>query len=309
MGDDLFGGVVHRATFVTIATPGTGALQALLLAKSIRDFGGTVASEPIWVLIPDGGKRMSRSIATEFESLGVRLLPFPVESGFRDVPFAVKAAGGAHAETLADTDLLIWLDPDTVIVNGAGELLIDDAHSLGYRPVHHRLIGMDADAPMDEFWDVILKACGVPEDGLFRMYTNVGERIKAYFNAGVFVVRPERGLLQKWFEMLMSLSREPTINQFCRTEPLYELFLHQAVWTAILLRHLERSEMAELTPAVNYPLNLHSQIPAGRRALSLQRLTAVRTENLLLDPEWQEQLPLLGPLVPWLETQPLMTTA
>jgi len=306
--DHQVGEVVHRATFVTLASPGTGALQALLLAKSIREFGGTVAAEPIWALIPDGGRRLSRSTAVAFDDLGVRLIPFPVGSDIRDIPSADKVAGAAHAEVLVETDLLVWLDPDVLIVGGAGEFLIDDAAAIGYRPVHHRLIGMDADAPIDGFWEVVLEACSVPAEHLFHMYTNVGERIKTYVNAGVFVVRPERGLLQQWLQALVPLARDGSISAFTKSEPLYGTFLHQAVWTAVLLRHLGRSEMLELSAAVNYPLNLHDQVPAGRRALSLQRLTAVRTEQLLLDPEWMENLPILASLAPWLETQPLLTT-
>ncbi len=300
------GDAVERATFVTVAVPGTGAQQALILARSIRDFGGTVTSEPIWALVPDGGRRISRLVAADFDDLGVRLLPFSMDDNLRGIPFALKAAAAAHAEGIVDTDLLVWLDPDVLIVGGAGEFLIDDTASLGYRPVHHRLIGMDADAPLDGFWDAVLRACAVPEDRLFRMYTNLGERIRAYFNAGVFVVRPERGLLQAWNAMLVSLSRKPEITAHYRSEPLYETFLHQVVWTAVLLRHLERPEMTELSPAVNYPLHLHDQIPAGRRATSLQRLVALRTENLLLEPEWQERVPILGPLMPWLQMQPLL---
>ncbi|MFH2071368.1 MAG: hypothetical protein ABIJ75_00795, partial [Actinomycetota bacterium] len=280
---------MDRATFVTLAEPGTGALQALLLARSIRDFGGTVAQEPIWALVPDGGSRITRLVAAEFEDLGVRLQPFPIDASSREIPFAVKAAAAAQAEALVDTDLLVWLDPDVLVVGGAGEFLIGDNAALGYRPVHHRLIGMDADAPMDGFWDLVLMECGVSENRLFRMYTNVGERIKAYFNAGVFAVRPERGLLQAWTQTLLTLARQPAVTAYTRHETIYETFLHQVAWTAVLLRHLERSEMTELSPAINSPLHLHEQIPAGRRAMSLQRLVAVRTENMLLDPEWQER--------------------
>ncbi|MCJ7725668.1 MAG: hypothetical protein MUP76_04685 [Acidimicrobiia bacterium] len=297
---------MDRATFITLAPPGTGALQALLLARSIREFGGTVASEPIWALIPDGGRRMSLKTVAEFDEVGVRLVPFAIDPAIERIPFAVKAAAGAHAEAIVGTDLLVWLDPDTLIVGGAGEFLIDDDPALGYRPVHHRLIGIDGDAPTNGVWQVVLDACGVPEDRLFRMYTSIGERIKAYFNAGVFVVRPERGLLRAWHDALRTLAREPSLPPLFREEPLYETFLHQVVWTAVLLRQLERSEMTELSPAVNYPLHLHDRIPAGRRAISLQRLVAVRTESLLLDPEWRERIPILGSLAPWLETQPLM---
>jgi hypothetical protein len=291
---------------VTLAVPETGALQALLLARSIRDFGGTVAGEPIWALVPNRGQRMSRALAVEFEDLGVRLVPFSTHDHLAEIPFGVKASAGAHAETRVETDLLIWLDPDTLIVGGAGEFLLPESAALGYRPVHHRLIGIDADEPIDGFWAAVLEACGVPEERLFRMYTSVGERIKAYLNAGVFVVRPERRLLQSWEATFGRLARDAGIIAHLRSDPRYSTFLHQVVWTAVVLRNLERTETAELSNAINYPLHLHWSIPAGRRAISLQRLTAIRTEDLLLDPEWREEAPLLGSLVPWLEQQPLL---
>ena len=297
---------MERATFVTLAVPGPGTLQALLLARSIRSFGGTMASEPIWALIPDGGKRMSLQTVAEFEDAGVRLVPFSPDPAVERIPFGVKAAAGAHAEAIADTDLLVWLDADTLVVGGAGEFLIGDTAALGYRPVHHRLIGLDADLPTTGIWKVVLDALGVPDDRLFRMYTSLGERIKAYFNAGVFVVRPERGLLKAWHDALRPLTRNPSLPPFFRENRQYETFLHQIVWTAVVLARLERSEMVELSPAVNYPLHLHDRIPSGRKAISLQRLVTVRTESLLLDPDWKEQVPILGPLAPWLETQPLM---
>jgi len=298
---------VERATIVTLAVPGDVALQTLLLAKSLRDFGGSIASEPIWAMVPDGGPRMKRFIADAFEDLDVRLVPFPIEPEVARIPFAVKAVAGSQAEQAVDTDLLIWLDPDVLVVGGGREFLIPEGVTVGYRPVHHRLIGIDADRPIDAFWEAVLGACGASEDRLFRMYTNTGERIKAYINAGVFVVRPEAGLLQKWLDALVPLSNKPSITTHTRHDELYSIFLHQAAWTAVLLANLPRTEMLELSPAVNYPLELHDQIPAGRRALSLQRLTAVRTEDLLLDPEWKEQIPILGSMAPWLEAQPLLT--
>jgi len=297
---------VHQATFVTLAVPGNLALQALMLSQSIRDFGETVATDPIWALVPDGGRRMSRGVATAFERLDVRLVPFPIDPDIREIPFAIKAVGGAYAESLVASERLVWLDPDVLLLGDGSEFLIPEGVALGYRPVHHRLIGPDWDEALDSFWSLIFDSCEVPEDRVFRMSTNVGEQIKPYFNAGVFAVRPERALLQRWLEALVHLAREKAITAHYQAEPLYEIFLHQAVFTAVLLKHLDRSEMFEFGPAVNYPLNLHHDIPAGRRALSLKRLTAIRTEDLLMDPDWRENLPILEPLAPWLEAQPLM---
>lgn len=289
-----------EATFVTLASPGEVARQALLLGRSIRDFGGVLSTGPIWALVPDGGPRMARSVAAEFEELNVRLIPFPIDPEVRAIPFAVKAVAGARAESLTTAERLVWLDPDALVVGDASELLIPDWASLGYRPVHHRLIGPDWDAPLDAFWRRIFDACHVSEDRFFRMTTNVGEHTKPYINAGVFVVRPERRLLRHWLEALVPLAADPDITAHYREDRRYEVFLHQAVWTGVVLHHLDRTEMAELSPAVNYPFNLHDEIPARSRAISLASLTAIRTEGLLTEPDWPERLPVLAPLAEWL---------
>ncbi|MCB2224301.1 MAG: hypothetical protein KQH83_09040 [Actinobacteria bacterium] len=292
---------MQDAVIATLAVPGDAARHALLLARSVRDFGGALADAPIAALVPDGGPRMSRPVATAFEDLGVRLVPFSVPQDLAGVPFAVKAAAAAHIEASTDADLLVWLDPDTLILRDAREFLIPEHAALGWRPVHHRNIGLADGDPVEGLWAEVLGHCGVPPESLFPATTNVGERIEVYVNAGVWVVRPERGLGEAWLHTLAETARDPAVVAITRRDEAASLFLHQVVWTAVLLARLTRTEMIELTAAVNYPLHLHHEIPAGRRALSLRSLTAVRTEGLLDDPEWRERVPILAPLAPWLE--------
>ena len=45
---------MHQQTFVTLAIPDKTVSDVLLLAASIRNFGGAQANAPIWVFLPDG---------------------------------------------------------------------------------------------------------------------------------------------------------------------------------------------------------------------------------------------------------------
>ena len=138
-----------------------------------------------------------------------------------EFPFAVKVFAAAAAESLArgQADYLAWMDSDSIVVSEPKALLLSDGKDLGYRPVDHTLIGSPYDAPIDRFWESIYRHCGVPESrGFpFPMVTSVDERrIRPYFNAGLLVVRPERGLLQSWRERFHRLYGEACFEGRCR---------------------------------------------------------------------------------------------
>jgi len=78
-------------------------------------------------------------------------------------------------------------------------MLLPEGKIPGYRPVHHLLIGSRFDASPDDFWRFIYENCQVKSDRILPMQPMVQSvQMRAYFNAGLLVVKPERGLLQQW---------------------------------------------------------------------------------------------------------------
>ena len=43
---------MHELIYTTLTIPGKSELDTLLLAESMRRFGGELATNPIWVLVP-----------------------------------------------------------------------------------------------------------------------------------------------------------------------------------------------------------------------------------------------------------------
>jgi len=288
-----------------MVTPGEEAFRGLMLANSIREFGGSLAGLAIWGLVPDGPVRLPLAAVARFEDAGVRLIPFQTDPALGSVPSSERVTALATAESLGGCELLVWIDPDSLVVGDPSGTIIDDPAALGYRPVHRRHIGSPWDEPLDRYWSLIFEACEVAAEDLYRMTTILGESIRPYIGTGVFTIRTDRRLGALWADTLARVSRHRDMADHYRRDRRYHVFLHRAVWTGVLLRHLERSEMHLLAPTVDYPLHLHHEIRAGRRALSLDSLTVVRTGAVLDDPEWR-QAPLLEPLVPWLESQEFM---
>jgi hypothetical protein len=296
---------MYKQAFVTLTAPGQSVLDALLLAASIRRFAGAWAGSPIWVFVPQTTGQLSPSEMAQFADLDVDVVPFALEADIGQFPFAAKIGATAVAENMArgQTELLTWLDRDTIVLNEPAEFILPPGKALGYRPVHHRLIGPAWNEPRDLFWQLIYRRCRVPEGRDFRMTTHTGEATRPYFNAGSFVVRPERELMAQWLERFRHCYRLPEFAEFHERDGRYAIFMHQAVFTGVLLHALAPEEMQELSPRINYPLHLHDDIPADLRPTAVNELVTVRHESIFDTPDWQS-LPIAEPLKSWLTAQP-----
>jgi hypothetical protein len=302
---------MQKTTFVTLAVPGKSILKALMMGNSLRDFGGELKDSPIWILVPEGNIQFSNQILEKISTLNAEIVVFEISPNELRFPFASKVAAAAHAEAnlMCGSNLLVWLDSDNIILREPDEFLLPGQIYLGYRPVHHKLIGPTWGQPLDPFWNLIYQSCQVPKGQQFQMTTHTGEKSQPYFNAGTFVIRPERQLMAKWRKSFTELMDKPEFQVFYKTDNRYIIFFHQAVFTGVLLHELERPEMLVLSSKINYPLHLHAEIPVDRRPRKLVDLTSVRYENIFDTKIWHEELSILQPIHPWLNDQLLIHNA
>jgi hypothetical protein len=250
--------------FACLAGSEAEARHALLLAQSLRAFGGGLARSPVMALLPLGGA-LPPELEAEMRAARISPVPFALPAALDDVPLAQRAAGAAQAEAAVQqtASLLVWLDSDTLILREPVGLKIPAEARIGCRPVDLRLIGSPWDEAPDALWQAIYAGCGVDGARLFPVWPTVdGQPIRAYFNAGCLVVRPEVRLLRRWLAGILSLAGAEPFRSLSGRE---RLFFHQAVLAGTLLATLEREEIAELPPSVNYPLHLHDRVPDDRR--------------------------------------------
>jgi hypothetical protein len=296
---------MHNLIYTTLAIPGKSEVDILLLAESIRTFGGDLADKPIWVLVPAELEPLSEPIQEKLSDLRAQITTFEADPEIFKFPFAAKieAAAQIEAQTQGQTERLVFMDRDTLVLQEPDEFLLADDQALGYRPVHHKLIGPAWDEPLDDFWQLVYDVCEVPDENIFPMTTHVGEPIRPYFNAGMFIIRPERGLLAQWREVFLKWYRQPSFRAYYEEDQLYAIFIHQAIFSGVLMHNLQPAEMRKLSPKVNYPLHLHYDIPADQRPATINELVTVRYESIFDEPGWR-QLPITEPLKSWLESQP-----
>jgi hypothetical protein len=147
----------------------------------------------------------------------------------------------------------------------------------------------------------------VDEGRVFPMQTIVDEQlVRAYFNAGLLVVRPERGLLRAWQTKFDHLYRLPEFEAFYAQNELYEIFMHQAVLAGSVLSSLRPQEFQQLPFEMNYPLHLHTRVSSARRPSSLDQLITCRYEDyaeFFGSPDLDTQIYIDRQIKDWLEAE------
>ncbi len=271
---------------------------ARLLIDSIRSFGGALSQAPIWLFEGDPQSSPCKSL----ESDDVQVLPLRVPDSVQDYFFADKVSACAEAEKRATAAVqsLIWIDPSCLVINPPLLFSLDQSFDAAVRPVHITNVGLPAAAPVDGFWKMIFTEVGV-EDIEATVETFVDQqRIRSYFNSHAFAVDPSRGLLHQWYECFESLVCDEEYQaQFCQDQ-VHQIFLHQAVWSALLTTRFDPQHIRFLPPDYNYPYNLHQLVPFNRRAAALNDLVCIAYEDRPLDPRLMEDIEVHEPLRSWL---------
>jgi hypothetical protein len=278
--------------------------NALILAESIRAFAGSLSRSPIWCFTPELGEPLSKEFRERLGPLKVTLISFEIDGEVLRFPFTGEATAASQAESraLSSANILAWMNPNTVVLQEPGDFLLGGDKTLGYRPVHHTLVGSRINEPLDSFWKLIYRYCNVSEDRVFPMKTHVDDTvIRPYFNAGFIVTRPEKGLLRTWCDTYLGAYREPPLQELYRQDGRYRIFVHQAILSGVIMATLEMEEIQELPPVYNYPIHLHAEDVTDHRPSSLEELVTIRHEGFYENPDWMREMPAGKPLKLWFE--------
>jgi len=228
---------------------------AVILAESIRAFGGELAAVPIRLYAPAQLGSALAAKADALSRLGVDVRTFQVPPSATGYLLGAKPFAAAQAEReVGDHRLLAVLAPNTIVLRPPTAFLLPATTKLGYSTVHHRNIGSLASEPPDPLWSRVYAVLGVDQDRVFTNRTLADEEtVRFYFNAGSFVVRPEHGLLKRWAEAFQLLIEDAAIAEMCAEGP-RNTFLHQAALAGAALASLRPAEVVRLPDTYSYPL-------------------------------------------------------
>jgi hypothetical protein len=248
--------------------------------------------------------------------------------------FAEKVCACAQAEALASADVrtVIWVNPECLVVKPPMLLELSLAYDVAFRPVHLKNVGLLSSEPLDAYWARIYAQVGLediaePPRPPARPYDQPtlplssarlavqrsqmpprrevlsfvdGQVLRPYFNTHTFSFNPSWGLMRAWLRHFRTLAEDQAFQSGPCADDLHQIFLHQAVLSALVTQEVEWGRIRILPPAYSYPLHLHRQTPQERRALSLNSLVCAVYEDEMPDPRTLRDLAVDDPLRSWL---------
>ena len=269
--------------FVTVLAHESALPGVQMLVGSLRTFGGPFSQAPLWIfdLTPEA-ELCGRMAANRVETF-----PLSLPAELRGYPFAGKVAACARAEELVPSHLtsLVWISSDCLIFNPPRAVLLTPPHQAALRPVHIQNIGAAREGALNAYWREIYRQVA-QKPPAFSVDSFVDRvTLYPYFNTHTFAVNPRPGLMGRWQEIFLRLVKdEPFQSGACRDTP-HKIFLHQAVFSALLSTHLDQDRISMLPPTYGYPYNLQEQIPTRRRVKDLGELVSLTWEGRTLAPD------------------------
>jgi len=288
-----------ESIFLTKVRTPAGKAAARLLIASLQTFGGALRDCPFWVFATAPQHEPCRDLAGP----QVEVFPLTVPEKLRRYPFGDKVLACARAEEMAPAGVksLVWLDLECLVVQPPVLFALDDEFDAALRPVHIRNVGLPRTAPLDPFWAGIYAALGLSDIAL-TVESFVGRQpLRAYFNSHGLAVRPGRGLFGRWHEHFSRLVGDTAFQEAACADDLHQIFLFQALLSALVASTVAPERLRILPPTYNYPYNLHTQVPDERRAAALNDLVCFTFEGRTVCPDAVTDIAIREPLRSWLK--------
>ena len=252
-----------------------GERLARIVIECLRAFGGSLGDSPVWAFVLDPGRA-----ASAFPGLnGIERFSLELPVGSPAYPFAEKVYTCARAEELVGAEVrsLVWLSLDCLIIQAPqlfdlGEQPGIPPAEAAFRPVHVCNIGSPVQEPLDAFWQGIYQVLGIDElAGTVESFVG-RQRLRPYFNTHCFAFNPAAGLGRAWWEAFQTLADDQAFQAAACNDAEHQIFLHQAVLSALAVKRLGWEHIRLLPPEYNYPLHLLGEMPADRQARRLDSL-------------------------------------
>jgi hypothetical protein len=237
------------------------------LVLTLREFGGPLKDVPVHVYSPG---ELPASLAGLFGIVPARLDPAALPGYI----FALKVACCARAEQdCGETvNTLAWLGPTCLVFKPPVLLELGLDSDVALRPVHHRNVGSLAGEPLDGFWSRVYDAVGL-EDTVRTVESLVdGQVLRPWYNTHLFGINPRLGLLSRWQTLFNELARDEPFQTGPCADELHEVFLHQAVFSALVTKEVAEDRIRLLPPDYSYPLHFQDRMSEAIRAERLDDL-------------------------------------
>jgi len=287
--------------FLTMVHSPAEKAGAKLLIQSLRQFGGEMSQCPFWLFESD----MAQGSCTDLIPLNVEVFPLETNNSTKHYVFSSKVSACHQAEKMVPpaTRAIIWIDTNCLIVQPPFLFDLGDSFDAAVRPVHIRNVGLTREDPVDQYWRGVYSAIGVDDiPGVVDSFVD-DQHLRPYFNSHAFAVNPALGLMCKWSEKFEALVSDRDFQARACKDDLHQIFLFQAILSALLVTSIPSERLRILPTTYNYPYNLHGRVPADKQAQSLNELACFTYEDRTIQPDEVTDIQIHEPLRSWLKNR------
>ncbi len=191
-------------TFVACVESGPLERQTIQLAESIRTWGGRFSKCPILAVTPRKGFGLQKKTRAAFDRLQVTHHAF---NGVHNAPWynpMNKPAALTAAESLASTEMITWMDSDTLVIREPNELELQNDEDFTAMPGSYRFdIASTERNEHESFWNMCLKRHGIDPALFPSIPAQPGEQgqIRMYWQGGAFSYRRSLRLGKEHFAL------------------------------------------------------------------------------------------------------------
>ena len=180
--------------------------QSILLAQSIRLFGGRIATAHLHALIPipeDVYGSVGQETLKFLESLGVQLYyrRNPINDNYK---YANKLTA---FQIDSKTDTIVFLDTDIIILNDFSELIANRQTDVLAKPAVGQWPFSFSKAYGEKLWKGLYAEFGLEVPSRKILASVIKREMLPYFNAGVIVAPSHAGLSDLWIRVAKEFNR------------------------------------------------------------------------------------------------------
>jgi len=191
-------------TFVTVVEP-IGVLEpaVLLMAESLRRWGGRLANAPILCFSPRFRPPLRRSTLKEFERLNITYQHKNFKHPYSWYSFANKAMAMVAARDACDAKNLVWVDADVLVLDEPERFLSAEAEFSACLTAGP-LATTGPSHPCDQYWKAVCAVYGFDIDEL-PWVTVEGKRVRYCVHAGIFRMSRDSAIVDHYLGNLEKL--------------------------------------------------------------------------------------------------------
>ena len=271
---------MRDVTFVCCIESGPLEEQTVSMIESLRKWGGAWSNKPVVAVTPRIGPPLTRSTRKALKDLNVEHLNFVADNKYAWKAFLNKHFSMAAVEEKCNTEYLCWLDSDLLILKEPVEFdLVHDVDFLAC-PSDSAGATRGGNDEMEQYWRRVCENLNVDFDSLPWVTTQMeNEKIRFYFNSGVFLYRRDTQLSKHHLENTIKFFDSKITSNVTGT------FFTQHILG--LTVHKLNLKWKELSVTHNYPIGSAS-IESWRNCSELSDVHIFHYHDSMWQPCYQE---------------------